>query len=213
MLTYKYPGIYIPKLSAKKIDTWKNLCDQLPKLQAFLKRRYNELSPIFLAQDQELMRKNGIPSFHSQQPNQYEEAFSGNITTTWNNFYNKAHLDNDVNTMTLICHYMINEITGEIATFDEGANQVQGGQLAFCDLKSSIDFAQSDGWTDSLVATNTVWHQTLPSKKPPGCPFGRFGFSTQINQWLQQASKAFKEEGGEVRGLDKTFVLVQEKLL
>ena len=113
--------------------------------------------------------------------------------------------------MTLICHYMINEITGEIATFDEGANQVQGGQLAFCDLKSCIDFAQSDGWTDSLVATNTVWHQTLPSKKPPACAFGRFGFSTQINQWLEQASNKFKEDGGEVRGTHKTLANLVDK--
>jgi hypothetical protein len=81
---------------------------------------------------------------------------------------------------------------------------VKYGQIAFCGIKTVVEFEGHDGWTDIVCPTNYLWHQTVASYRPHGSPFGRFGCSMQTNNKLQKASVKVNQYGGVTRDVQTT---------
>ncbi|KAI8448265.1 hypothetical protein BY996DRAFT_7608191 [Phakopsora pachyrhizi] len=93
------------------------------------------------------------------------DDFSSAITYNFNDFCNKAHVDNDTDNWTLIGFIPIKKY----------------GEFVIRDLKVFIDLPKVKGITLVVLKTNKLKHQTIPSKSTSGL-FTRFGFSCQISK-------------------------------
>lgn len=199
----------------EKIQLFCRLQDQLRWVEAFFAQRYQKLAPQWYQASVDQLQNLNIPGFAAQTREENNRtSFSGNITMTYKDFYNKAHLDNDINCATLISSCRINERTGDIVTFQDGAHVVKGGQLSFCGIRVVVDYDDHDGWTDIICPTNYLWHQTARSYQPNGTPpnnMGRFGVSMQTNQFLRVGVENVSSGRGHSRDVPATIARFEQQ--
>jgi len=116
------------------------------------------------------------------------DTFAGNFTATWKEFYNQAHVDNDINSITMAGFCAITESSGIPATFDQGLD-LKYGQFIFPGLSTIIDLASIDGWTDFFWTSKFVFHQTVQTHRPLGSPSTRFLCSMKFKSKLFDVCK------------------------
>jgi len=130
------------------------------------------------------MKSAKVPSFSSPEFHQSTlSAFASNLTATWGEFYNQAHLDNDASLISYGGWCGIWEDSGLPASQTEGFD-ISFGQFVLPGISTVVNFGAVDGWKDLLWSSNLLCHQTVQSKRPPNSPFTRFAFSAQINKCL-----------------------------
>ncbi|EFP89904.1 uncharacterized protein PGTG_16192 [Puccinia graminis f. sp. tritici CRL 75-36-700-3] len=91
-------GTYTPAKVKTEEDyrKWRALLLQLPMVESIISRRFQKLAPGAFHQSVEKMKSAKIPSFASPEFDQVPSLpFASNLTATWGEFYNRAHIDNN----------------------------------------------------------------------------------------------------------------------
>ncbi|KAI7960427.1 hypothetical protein MJO29_005495 [Puccinia striiformis f. sp. tritici] len=132
------------------------------------------------------MKTNNLPSFLTPEftcPRcPHSTPFASNLTATWGEFYNRAHVDNDVSQMAYGGWCNVDGTTGLPAPHSDGSSEVKFGQFYLPGISTIVDFSAIDGWTDMFWASNVLFHQTVKSERSPGSNITRFAFSVQTNE-------------------------------
>ncbi|POW22895.1 hypothetical protein PSHT_00738 [Puccinia striiformis] len=132
------------------------------------------------------MKTNNLPSFLTPEftcPRcPHSTPFASNLTATWGEFYNRAHVDNDVSQMVYGGWCNVDGTTGLPAPHSDGSSEVKFGQFYLPGISTIVDFSAIDGWTDMFWASNVLFHQTVKSERSPGSNITRFAFSVQTNK-------------------------------
>lgn len=161
-------GIYKPfaskTLTPERYKQWKALLDKMPFVQQIMSKRYKALAPGLFSHAIEQMKQANIPGFGAQEYGDPQDTkpFAANITATWREFYNQAHIDDDVNAITYGGFCGIHEATGEPAHFSQGFD-IKQGQFVLPGISTVIEFDKHDGWIDLFWASNLLFHQTVQS--------------------------------------------------
>jgi hypothetical protein len=154
----------------------------LPRVKEIIVKRFQNLAPGLFNLSVEKLKSARSPSFASPEYSQCSpNAFASNLTATWGEFYNDAHIDNDVGAISYGGWCGIKEESGFPASKVDGFD-VAFGQFFLPGISTLVDFDSVDGWTDLFWASNLLFHQTVQSQRPSNSPFTRFGFSVQINK-------------------------------
>ncbi|KAA1134595.1 hypothetical protein PGTUg99_006732 [Puccinia graminis f. sp. tritici] len=159
------------------------------------------------------MASANLPSFSATEFDKSSpSAYASNLTATWGEFYNEAHIDNDVNSISYGGWCGINQQTGKPASQADGFD-VEYGQFVLPGISTVVDFNAIDGWTDLFWASNLLYHQTVKSQKPSDSPFSRFAFSVQINKtFYDSCVLALKKTDLVFGGLTARDAQVREKV-
>ncbi|KAI7933102.1 hypothetical protein MJO29_017030 [Puccinia striiformis f. sp. tritici] len=140
------------------------------------------------------MKTNNLPSFLTPEftcPRcPHSTPFASNLTATWGEFYNRAHVDNDVSQMAYGGWCNVDGTTGLPAPHSDGSSEVKFGQFYLPGISTIVDFSAIDGWTDMFWASNVLFHQTVKSERSPGSNITRFAFSVQTNKSFFDGGKA-----------------------
>ncbi|KAH9469070.1 hypothetical protein Pst134EA_009593 [Puccinia striiformis f. sp. tritici] len=120
----------------------------------------------------------------------HSTPFASNLTATWGEFYNRAHVDNDVSQMVYGGWCNVDGTTGLPAPHSDGSSEVKFGQFYLPGISTIVDFSAIDGWTDMFWASNVLFHQTVKSERSPGSNITRFAFSVQTNKSFFDGGKA-----------------------
>ena len=98
-------------------------------MEFIISQRFQKLAPGLFQQSVEKMSLANLPSFASPEFHQRSTSpFASNLTATWGEFFNEAHIDNDVNSISYGGWCGINEKTGQPASWDDGFD-IQYGQF------------------------------------------------------------------------------------
>ncbi|KNE89529.1 hypothetical protein PSTG_17016 [Puccinia striiformis f. sp. tritici PST-78] len=210
-------GTYSPVnvRNEQEFKEWKQLHEQLPRVEEIIRGRFKKLAPGLLALSEEKMRSANLPSFASSEfTDTRPDSFASNLTATWGEFYNAAHIDNDVSPISYGGWCDIDEESGEPAVNGDQP-RIENGQFFLPGISTVVDFGAVDGWTDLFWLLNLLYHQTVRSTKPPGCRTTRFGFSVQINKCLYDAFVKMPDDAhnkGDCVGISARVARVGEKL-
>jgi hypothetical protein len=215
LLHFVSSGTYTPA----KIETeedyhlWKDLILKLPRVDFIISQRFEKLSPGLFQHSVQKMASANLPSFSATEfDNSSTSAYASNLTATWGEFYNEAHIDNDVNSISYGGWCGINQQTGKPASQADGFD-VEYGQFVLPGISTVVDFNAMDGWTDLFWASNLLYHQTVKSQKPLDSPFSRFAFSVQINKtFYDSCVLALKKTDLVFGGLTARDAQVREKV-
>ncbi|KAA1080849.1 hypothetical protein PGT21_023709 [Puccinia graminis f. sp. tritici] len=195
-------GTYTPAKVKTEEDyrEWRALLLQLPMVESIISRRFQKLAPGAFHQSVEKMKSAKIPSFASPEFDQVPSLpFASNLTATWGEFYNRAHIDNDVSSISYGGWCGIHRNSGQPASKEEGFD-IEYGQFFLPGISTVVDFNAIDGWTDLFWASNLLYHQTVRSKRPHQSLFDRFAFSVQINKSLHDACLSSLGKTGQTIG-------------
>jgi len=142
------------------------------------------MAPRIFEKSVQKMQSAAVPGFASKKyGDKSETSYASNLTATWNEFFNNAHLDHDVSSMSYGGWCTIKEMTGEPARFEDGVD-LKYGQFFYPGISTVVDFGAVNGWTDMLWSSTLLYHQTVKTERPKGSCFTQFVFSVQINSCL-----------------------------
>ncbi|PLW46908.1 hypothetical protein PCASD_08121 [Puccinia coronata f. sp. avenae] len=139
----------------------------------FISLQLQKFAPGVFESCRQLLIDSRFPSMaHMEYPSPYtENDFTSFLTFTMHNFYNKPHMDSDVNDWTLVIWIPIfNPLTRTEANpvmADEGFDML-GGQFTFWDFWVYLDLKQVLGVTMCVFKSNSVNHQTLRGASQSG---------------------------------------------
>ncbi|PLW37579.1 hypothetical protein PCANC_15258 [Puccinia coronata f. sp. avenae] len=151
----------------------------------FISLQLQKFAPGVFESCRQLLINSRFPSMaHMEYPSPYtENDFTSFLTFTMHNFYNKPHMDSDVNNWTLVIWIPIfNPLTrtkADPVMADEGFDML-GGQFTFRDFWVYLDLKQVLGVTMCVFKSNSVNHQTLRGASQSG-RYTRIGFSCQMS--------------------------------
>ncbi|KAA1099857.1 hypothetical protein PGT21_022939 [Puccinia graminis f. sp. tritici] len=178
-LNGEHCGTYTPSNIETEEDynLWKSLLLRLHRVDSIISQRFKKLAPGLFESSVKKMKSARSPSFSSSEFHQSSPlAYASNLTATWGEFYNQAHIDNDVNSISYGGWCGISQETGKPASKADGFD-VKYGQFFLPGISTVVDFNAIDGWTDLFWASNYLYHQTVQSERPTDSPFTRFAFS------------------------------------
>ncbi|OAV87513.1 hypothetical protein PTTG_05356, partial [Puccinia triticina 1-1 BBBD Race 1] len=138
----EHAGTYTPSNIQTEEDylEWKNLILQLPKIESIIASRFKKLAPGLFLQAVEKMQKAKVPGFGDLEFNNSNSTpFASNLTATWGEFSNQAHIDNDVGPISYGGWCGIEEASGEPAS-KAGGYDIEYGQFFLPGISTVVDF-------------------------------------------------------------------------
>ncbi|EFP77082.2 uncharacterized protein PGTG_03038 [Puccinia graminis f. sp. tritici CRL 75-36-700-3] len=168
---------------AKDQEGWIKLFMETPWINDFLAQRFRDISLGMCREVKEQHDQQKAPSltpFYMADP----ESFCGHLSFTFNNFYNKAHKDEDGSPFRFAMWIPINKQTGKLV---EENLQVEGGEFVFPEDGCAIDFSGFNGVVECVWKASEHPHHTLPSSTAIGSSDDRLGLSCLLPDSAERA--------------------------
>ncbi|KAA1097136.1 hypothetical protein PGTUg99_003749 [Puccinia graminis f. sp. tritici] len=168
---------------AKDQEGWIKLFTETPWINDFLAQQFGDISLGMYREVKEQYDQQKAPSltpFYMADP----ESFCGHLSFTFDNFYNKAHKDEDASPFRFAMWIPINKQTGKLV---QENLQVEGGEFVFPEDGCAIDFSGFNGVVECVWKASEHPHHTLPSSTAIGSSDDRLGLSCLLPDSAERA--------------------------
>jgi hypothetical protein len=190
MVAFQLFGRYRNKAAiANAPEVYDNLMRQSHKISGMLGRFFKRLANVAFADNQELMKKYGIPSIGHLSFGKpiNDDDCAPNLTFTTNRFFNSPHRDpDDLSEFAFGMFIPVNR-TDFASGGITNPSALSGGQFVFPDYRVGIDFSKHNGFVKLVWRSKEVRHCTLFSTNDE--LFDQLGMSLQINKKTATASR------------------------
>ena len=174
--------------------------DNIQKSNDWLSKTLKSLAPLPFEESHNTLKTKNLPSLAMPEYGYQLRSsdFASFLTFTMYNFFNKPHVDTDINTWTLVGWIpIIDPLKNhkeklnrkDVILADENFDMI-GGQFVFRDFQFYLDFTKFSGISLCVFKSNEYRHQTLEGCSPSEL-YTRIGFSCQISQKLAHAVEKY----------------------